>query len=149
MLGLATVLIQSDSGGMPVSICINPFPLNLYFHIDCAFMILMMKLFCRDVVLQDFLFIQKTLECFTKLFIKHLIFTPCMDHIKLIFLFCIDKSSSKCLSSYCTYFPQTVTIYGCGGLLWREISTFTILMSNSKKHGKTLACTPALPLQRA
>lgn len=115
VIGLATVLIQFDRGSVPVSICINPFPLNLYFHTDCAFLILTMKHFCRHVVLQDFLFVQKTLECSTKLFIKHLTFTSCMDYIKLIFFLCIDKYSSKCLSSYCNTFSSD-----CDHLcLWR------------------------------
>lgn len=55
---------------MPVSISINLFPLNLCFHIDCAFVILMLKLFCRDIVLQDSQFIQQILEFFTNIALK-------------------------------------------------------------------------------
>lgn len=50
---------------MHVLISINLFPLNLCFHTDCVFVILVLKLFCRDVVvLRDFQFIKQILEFF-------------------------------------------------------------------------------------
>lgn len=45
---------ESNSCVMPVHFSINPFTLNLCFHIDCPFVILMMKQFCRGIVLQVF-----------------------------------------------------------------------------------------------
>lgn len=100
VIGLATVLIQFDSCGMPASISINPFPLNLCFHIDCAFIILMMKLFCRTQCYKFSSSSSKFGSSSQTLFTKHLIFTPCMDYIKLRFLTCIDKISHKWLSSH-------------------------------------------------
>ena len=56
---------------MPASISINPFPLSLCFHIDCACVILIPKLFCRDIVVfQDFQFFQLILEFFTNIVLK-------------------------------------------------------------------------------
>ena len=56
---------------MPASVSINPFPRSLCVHIDCACEILILKLFCRDiVVLQDFQFIQRILEFFPNIVLK-------------------------------------------------------------------------------
>jgi len=55
---------------MPVPIAINPFAMNLCFHIDCAFVILMPKLFCRDLALRDSQFIQQVLEFFINTALK-------------------------------------------------------------------------------